>query len=394
MDDADVRGLMDACGCGRYPQGFLDDYEPFECLANHEDCETLLVKNKRTGMFYVAKCYAAAHMAGHATETEILKKLQRAGLPRFVDEYKSDEMRCVIREYVEGTPLHQLPGRPDARRAAQIALSLCELLIYLHGQTPPIIHRDIKPQNLIMGADGQLWLIDFGISRLFQAEAEADTACWGTQDFAAPEQYGYAQTDVRSDLYSFGILLGWLLTGEAKREAALPKIADRGLKQIVKKCTAFAPGDRYASAARVRADLLALDGRRLRRLLRKLCAAALCALCLCAGFTVGRYTDWLSPRAVGVTFAEPLIEQAVRKSLRLANGAAITEAELLSVTELFVCGDQPAQDGQTYQALIEESATKKPVRNGGIDALSDLLMMPNLSGVYLSLQNIDDLSPL
>jgi hypothetical protein len=394
MDDADVRGLMDACGCGKYPQGFLEDYEPFECLADHEGCQTLLVKNKRTGMFYVAKCYAAGYVPGHATETEILKKLQRAGLPRFVDEYQSGDMRCVIREYVEGMPLHQLPGRPDARRAAQIALSLCDLLIYLHGQTPPIIHRDIKPQNLIMGTDGQLWLIDFGISRLYREEAEADTACWGTQDFAAPEQYGFAQTDVRSDLYSFGILLGWLLTGEAKRENALLKIADRRLKKIVKKCTAFAPGDRYSSAVRLRADLLALDGRRRRQRLWKFGAAALCALCLCAGFAVGRYTGWLAPRAVGVAFAEPLIEQAVRESLRLDEGAAITGRELLSVTELFVCGDRAAQDAQTFQALVEAAATQSPARNGGIENLSDLAMMPNLTGVFLSQQNILDLSPL
>ena len=354
----------------------------------------MLVKNKRTGVFYVAKCYAAGYAAGCATETEILKKLQRAGLPRFVDEYQNEEMRCVIREYVEGTPLHQLPGKPDVRRAVQIALQLCELLLYLHNQTPPIIHRDIKPQNLIMGADGQLWLIDFGISRLYQEEAEADTACWGTQDFAAPEQYGFAQTDVRSDLYSFGILLGWLLTGEAKRENALPKIADRRLKRIVKKCTAFAPGDRYASAVRLRADLLALDGRRRRQRLWKFGAAALCVLCLCLGFAAGRYTDWLSPRPAGAVFAEPLIEQAVREALQLNASAVITERELLSVTELFVCGDRTAKDTETFQALVEASATQTPVRNGGIETLADLARMPNLTGIYLADQNILNLSPL
>ena len=264
MDNDMLDSLKTECGCDRYPPGFLDAYEPFECLADSEAGETLLVKNRRTGMFYVAKCYPGGQRRQPRGRIRHPQKTAAPRLPRFVDEYRSDTMLCVVREYVEGTPLDQWAAdrRPDAKRAVCIAMALCELLAYLHSQTPPVIHRDIKPSNLILGADGQLWLIDFGISRLYQEEGEKDTVCWGTEDFAAPEQYGYAQTDVRSDLYSFGVLLGWLLTGEVKRDAALAGIADRRLKKIVAKCTAFAPGERYASAAKVRAELAALDGGR------------------------------------------------------------------------------------------------------------------------------------
>mgnify|MGYP001447455640 CR=1 FL=1 len=396
MEFNDARTWLDDCGCDRYPQGFLDEYEPFECLAGNEGTETLLVKNKRTGMFYVAKCYGSDGVVSHATEAEILKKLHHTGLPRFVDEYKSDTMLCVVREYVEGTPLNQWAAdkRPGPADTVRVALALCELLIYLHGQTPPIIHRDIKPQNLILGTDGRLWLIDFGISRLYQEEGRADTACWGTQDFAAPEQYGFAQTDVRSDIYSFGILLGWLLTGDIKRESALDKIADKRLRKIVKKCTAFAPAERYASAVKLRADLTALSGHRRRRILLRLGAAALCALCLCAGFAIGRYTELLQPQPAGIKFQEPLIEQAVRLMLGMKDGETLTESDLLSVTALYICGDRVAEDSRTHNEYIDESAQKSTVRNGGIETLEDLLMMPNLMSVSLTLQNISDLTPL
>lgn len=396
MDKGDMRPWTDACDLGRYPQGFLDEYEPFECLASSSAAETLLVKNRRTGMFYVAKCYVSDQAGSHTAEAEILKKLQHVGLPRFVDEYQSDTMLCVIREYVEGTPLNQWAAdvKPDADAAVRVALKLCDLLIYLHGQLPPVIHRDIKPQNLILGADGQLWLIDFGISRLYQEEAEADTACFGTQDFAAPEQYGFAQTDVRSDIYSSGILLGWLLTGEARREDALSNITDKRILKIVAKCTAFAPGERYASAGKLRADLLALDGRRGRRILIRLTAAAVCALCLAAGFAAGRYTAWFSPQPAGVQFQEPLIGQAARLMLELDAGAPVTAEDLLSVGSLFICGDRAVKDSQSLQNLVSESAVGKRLRNGGITTLEDLLMMPNLMTVSLTQQNIADLTPL
>ncbi|HPJ02780.1 MAG TPA: protein kinase [Candidatus Limiplasma sp.] len=396
MENDDLHPWLEACDLNQYPQGFLDDYEPFECLADTECAQTLLVKYKRTGMFYVAKCYRNDQAVSHTTEADILKKLQHTGLPRFVDEYQSASMLCVIREYVEGTPLHQWAADtgPDAAGAVRVALMLCELLMYLHGQTPPILHRDIKPQNLIVGTDGQLWLIDFGISRLYREDGKTDTACLGTQDFAPPEQYGFSQTDVRSDIYSFGVVLGYLLTGKAKRDEALAKIEDKRLFKIVEKCTAFAPVERYASAAKLRADLLALDGRRRRRVLARFFTAALCLVCLCGGFVVGRYTEWFQPPPEGVEFQEPLIGQAARLMLGLEAGAPVTPADLLSVSSLFICGEQIARDNQTLQDLINEAAVSHTVRNGAITSLEDLRLMPNLLVVCLVNQNISDLTAL
>ncbi len=399
VNDALAESLRVACDAQRYPEDFLMEYEPFECFSHNEDCETLLVKHKATGLFYVAKCYRKAAAAVRAPEGTILKTLSHPGLPRFVGEYENGDYLCMVREYVEGTSLDRCVAqrKPGQEKAIKLAVSLCDILTYLHGRTPPVIHRDIKPKNLILDHQGELWLIDFGISRVFDPKKAEDTVPCGTKNFSAPEQYGYAQTDARADVFSLGILLGWLLTGECNRELILPRIANRHLGRIVEKCTAFAPKDRYPTATNVRADLLALDGRRKRRALGWSCAAIVCLLCLCAGFGLGRYaerTGFLHGPGT-MTFQEPLVERAVRLTLGLGEGENVRERDLLSVTELFICGDQALADGEGYHTLCRQIAAKEvPWKNGGMTSLSDLARLKNLTTLSLAFQNIADLTPL
>ncbi|MFL5628190.1 MAG: protein kinase domain-containing protein, partial [Ktedonobacteraceae bacterium] len=94
-----------------------------------------------------------------------------------------------------------------------IALQLCDVLDYLHTRQSPIIFRDLKPSNIMRTPFGQLYLIDFGIARLFKPGQLKDTIPFGSPGYAAPEQYGKAQTTPRADIYSFGALLHHLLTG-------------------------------------------------------------------------------------------------------------------------------------------------------------------------------------
>ncbi len=397
MDEGFLESLLAECGIRRYPPAFLAEYEPFECFAHSDACETLLVKHKGTDLFYVAKCYQKA--AASTSEARILKNLSHPGLPRFVGEYENGETLCVVREYVEGTPLHRYVAqrRPDEGRALGLAVSLCDILAYLHGRTPPVIHRDIKPQNLIVDPQGQLWLIDFGISRVFDQSRAEDTVCCGTKDFAAPEQYGYAQTDPRTDIFSLGILLGWLFTGESQREKILPRLSDRRIRRIVEKCTAFAPKERYSSVAKVRADLLALDGRRKKRALWGSCAALACLLCLCAGFALGRYGEvsgMLTP-AGSVDFREPLVERAVRLALGVGEGEPIGEKDLLSVTELWIYGDRVAGDSAGYDALCRQvTLGQGPLKNGGMTSLGDVARLKNLRVLKVARQDITDLTAL
>ncbi len=292
VNDVFTESLRTSCDAQRYPGEFLTEYEPFECFAHNEGCETLLVKHRATGLFYVAKCYRKDAATARAPEGAILKTLSHSGLPRFVGEYENGDYLCMVPEYVEGTPLTAMqPGTSPVREGCPIGRLPVRHPHLSHGGTPPVIHRDIKPNNLVMDHQGELRLIDFGISRVFDPNKAEDTVSCGTRNFSAPEQYGYAQTDARADVFSLGILLGWLLTGECNRELILPRIANRRLGRIVEKCTAFAPKDRYPTAAKVRADLLALDGRRQKRAMMWSCAALACLLCLFAGFELGRYAE-------------------------------------------------------------------------------------------------------
>ena len=106
-----------------------------------------------------------------------------------------------------------LPGQTEDI-ARELAIALAEAMKALHTSDPVVIHRDIKPKNIIVRDDGSLALIDFGISRVYKKEATSDTVISGTEGFAPPEQYGFMQTDIRSDIYSFGVVLSWLLTGK------------------------------------------------------------------------------------------------------------------------------------------------------------------------------------
>ena len=151
------------------------------------------------------------------------------------------------------------------------------------SKPPPVIHRDIKPQNIILSDDGLATLIDFGISRYYDKNARSDTVCFGTQEFAPPEQYGFSQTDCRADIFSLGVLLGWMLTGRTS-DFVIP---DRRLARIVKKCTAFSPKDRYSSVAAVRRALVNADGH-----LEKAAARTAAACRIFAGASCGRLRTW------------------------------------------------------------------------------------------------------
>jgi serine/threonine protein kinase len=156
---------------------------------------------------------------------------------------------------VHGASLDRLPFTPDEASILDISLQLCNILTYLHNLEPPVIHRDIKPNNIILGDDGNIHLIDFGISRKYSESALKDTEKIGTEGFMPPEQYGYRQTDCRADIYSMGILLCWLLTGQRNPdELAAPITGD--IITIIQKCTAFAPDNRYSTVDLVKTDLL------------------------------------------------------------------------------------------------------------------------------------------
>ncbi|HEX2979122.1 MAG TPA: serine/threonine-protein kinase, partial [Anaerolineaceae bacterium] len=349
MTDAFIEDFLAGFDDSRFPGEFLQNYEIMECLAHNELGETLLVKDLRTGAQCVAKCYPEQTILPRTTESELLKKLHHAGLPVYVGEYRNDQMLCVVRSFTPGMPLDQLAQEQPLSRqqALDIAVQLCDILTVLHGQTHPIIHRDLKPQNIIVDEHGKVTLIDFGTSRVYDETAREDTLSMGTRHYAAPEQYGFSQTDCRSDIYSLGVVLCWMLTGSVEVEQAVKAIPDRRLAKIVAKCAAFAPKDRYKSAAQVKD---ALTGRARRRGAWAALAAAL--VVIAAALHLANLAPWQrqAPAPAQVTFQEHLIERAVRLTLGKTQNEPITEQDLESITELYVFGNKAASDQATFTA--------------------------------------------
>ena len=112
-----------------------------------------------------------------------------------------------------------------------------------------VIHRDIKPQNIILGRNGSIYLIDFGIAREQKRQRRQDTYIILTLDYASPEQYGFEQTTPLSDIYSLGVIILYLATGQTIRSDLESQITNNRLRELIEECIAFNPKARIQSAA-------------------------------------------------------------------------------------------------------------------------------------------------
>ncbi len=175
-------------------------------------------------------------------------------LPRIHACYQLKDQRVVLVDFVQGETLGEVVDRCGAspELAMEVFPRACEAVRELHECfSPAVIHRDLKPSNIILSW-GKLTLIDFGIARIFNPESESDTSHFGTREYAPPEQFGFGQTDVRSDVYSLGALLFYLLTGRSpSAEDRANGFACTGVPaeffQVVSVACAFDPANRYAS---------------------------------------------------------------------------------------------------------------------------------------------------
>ena len=183
-------------------------------------------------------------------------------LPRIESLYRMPDVLVVVYDYVPGDSLRDMverDGRLSSERAVAVIADVCRAVGALHDRG--VVHRDITPGNVIVSADGA-HLVDLGIARQRVEGRRRDTTTLGTWGFAAPEQYGFAQTDARSDVYALGRLLGYLLTGERpdsedyERALADEARVPKELAEVVRVATSFEPSARYQSAA----DLVAAAG--------------------------------------------------------------------------------------------------------------------------------------
>lgn len=370
-----------------YPEALTKRYDMLECLSCGEGQETILAEERETGNKVVIKGYDREHPLFLTTEQDSLRNLKHPGIPAFIEEYKDDRQRYIIREYISGQTLMEYAEEYVfcERDIIDVGIWLCEILQYLHTQTPPVIHRDIKPQNIVLKDDGTVCLIDFGISRVFKEEEGTDTVFCGTKDYAAPEQYGYMQTGVYSDIYSLGTVFTWMLTEKA---APIQKPVTP-LEKVLARCTAFAPENRFHDAAELEKELKALiSGRPKKERNRKstviLSAMAALVILVCI-FGIFRYS-------AGIRFEEPLIEEAVRTMLGKPEGA-LTKQDLQKVTQIFIVGDEICTSIEEREAARDRWFMEGE-RRGTITSLKDLEQMPNLEMISIFGEQIQDITPL
>lgn len=181
-------------------------------------------------------------------------KIQSIYMAKIYEIFKYDDLLIVIEEFINGKTLQRIlddNGPLNEDIAIGYIINLCSILDILHNQNPPVIHRDIKPSNIMIDNNGVLKLIDFDVSRVYKEERNMDTHILGTKGYASPEQFGFEQTDCRSDIYSIGVLINVLTTGKHIKE----KLNDGRLKGIIEKCTSISPDNRYSSVKELQIDL-------------------------------------------------------------------------------------------------------------------------------------------
>lgn len=214
----------------------------------------------QNGRYYSQNAAALPQNEGNClgfAEAELLSGLDHPAFPKIHEVIRDAEGTVfIIREYVEGESLDRLlrrgPFSPEAVRQCGIALG--EALHYLHSQDPPVIYRDMKPANIIRRPDGQLVLIDLGISGSRSLNRDAGGNA-GTRGYAAPEQYSSGGEDLSADIYALGISLFELLTGIPPREdpwayrfhpvRRIRPDCPEELERVINQCIRFAPEDRY-----------------------------------------------------------------------------------------------------------------------------------------------------
>ena len=152
-------------------------------------------------------------------EADLLGSLHHPNLPRIYDAFSEGGRSFLVMDFIEGKNLLQVLQGNNMRplpvaQVVDYALQLCDVLTFLHQHQPPIIFRDLKPTNVMVTESGHIYLIDFGIARLFKEGQLQDTVLLGSPGYAPPEQHGIAQTNPRSDLYALGATLHCCLTGK------------------------------------------------------------------------------------------------------------------------------------------------------------------------------------
>ena len=225
----------------------LSRYMEVDTLGNTGNIR--LVRNVEDGKLYVEKFLEVYDKNVYLRlMDEPLKNM-----PRIKAVYEGNGRLAVVEEYIPGKTLEEILknttlGMADAGR---IAKKVCNILKNLHELPTPIIHRDVKPSNIILTPDGEVYLLDMNASKMYKQDENNDTRYLGTMGYAAPEQvgYGFSASSPKTDIYALGMLLNVMVTGHFPKD----KKAQKPLFSVIEKCIKLDADERYSDAELIEA---------------------------------------------------------------------------------------------------------------------------------------------
>ena len=261
-------------------------------------------------------------------------------LPKIYSVEVSGGKTVVCEEYIEGKS--PVCSELSAKEAENIMVQLCSALEAIHRLG--IVHRDVKPSNILLCGDGSIRLIDFEAARIFKDDSDNDTCYLGTRGYAPPEQYGFAQTDFRADIYAAGQTMKVLLGGLAEKPL---------YKGIIGCCIELDPRKRYRDASELKKAILNIHRKAVLLPIFSAAAVLVLGICIFAGVRSANgepaYAETESELPQTVT-ASSVITEAAQTTAK----AAESETERLVETETAVA--ETVLDTETSASETEMSA--------------------------------------
>lgn len=399
------------------PEDMQEHWTVYECLKESEDSSTFLVKETVTGILCVLKWGRNRQAEFLRNEMEIMEKMadrKLSGVPKAYRIFEENGEVYLVREYIEGMSLAQMvlqKGGISEAEICRISRKICQTAEQFQNPDEPMIHRDIKPENIVVTPGGEVVFIDFGTMRSYKKDGSRDTFVVGTRGTAAPEQYGYIQTDQRTDVYAIGQTMLYMVSESYEMNQLSECAVSRRMKKIIEKACSFEPDKRYGDAAQLRRAVEKCQANNRKKVYKK--AGAVFGL-IAAGYILAIFSpdgtvienkriETAEQSAAEeqiqaeITFREELIEEAVRKELGLSKTDKITASMLENVRKLRIVGKEILDDEDTFwgegRHVDGKDSSFGSVR-GNITDLSDLAQMVNLEELALCNQKIEDISGL
>ena len=399
------------------PEDMQEHWTVYECLKESEDSSTFLVKETATGILCVLKWGRNRQTEFLRNEMEIMKKMadrKFSGIPKAYRIFEENGEVYLVREYIEGMSLAQMvlqKGGISEAEICRISRKICQTAEQFQNPDEPIIHRDIKPENIVVTPGGEVVFIDFGTMRSYKKDGSRDTFVVGTRGTAAPEQYGYTQTDQCTDVYAIGQTMLYMVSESYEMNQLSECAVSRRMKKIIEKACSFDPDKRYGDAVQLRRAVEKCQANNRKKVYKK--AGAVFGL-IAAGYILAIFSpdgtvienkriETAEQSAAEeqiqaeITFREELIEEAVRKELGLSKTDKITASMLEDVRKLRIVGKEILDDEDTFWGeghhVDGKDSSFGSVR-GNITDLSDLAQMVNLEELALCNQKIEDISGL